>query len=62
MCRCCVCRERGILGATGGGEGGLLPAWVLLAWRWWVLLAVTREKWSILDNEKKLVGHPRNCA
>jgi hypothetical protein len=30
-------RERGILGAAGGGEGGLLPAWVLLAWRGWVV-------------------------
>jgi len=46
MCRCCVCKERGILGAAGGGEGGLLPASVLLAWRAWVLLANTREKWS----------------
>jgi hypothetical protein len=34
---------RGILGVAGGSEGGLLP---------WVLLAITRERWSILDKKK----------
>jgi hypothetical protein len=37
--------ERGILGAVGSGEGGLLPAW-----RGWVLLAITREKWSMVGD------------